>query len=135
MSTDGAYSLIRAYLVEHWTATPLAWDNEGFAKPNPARPFIEVQVTGNIWDQASIGAGDRLEERWQEEGELFLNVIVPKGTGSLEARQIATQAANLFRGLQLGDIEFREISIGLGVPAEEHGPWWLLPVRISWLKG
>lgn len=135
MTTAAAYTAIRNYLVSNWSATTLAWENEGFTKPNPPAAFVLVQITGDIWDQASIGAGDRTANRWQEEGQLMLDVIVPAGTGSLTARTHATALANLFRGLQLDDIEFRDISIGLGVAADERGPWWLLPIRISWING
>jgi hypothetical protein len=113
----------------------MAWENEGFMKPSPPAPFVLVQITGDIWDQASIGAGDRASNRWEEAGELLLDVIVPTGAGSLTARTHATALANLFRGLQLGDIEFRDISIGLGVAADDRGPWFLLPMRVAWIKG
>jgi hypothetical protein len=134
MTTATAYSAIRAHLEANWTTTPLAWDNEEFA-PTQDAAFVMVQVTGDQWDQMSIGAGDRLDNRWEEEGELLLSVIVPTGTGTLLARQHAEALANIFRGLQLGEIEFRDISIGLGVVAEDRGPWWLLPVRINWIRG
>lgn len=134
MSTATAYNAIRAHLVATWTTTPLAWDNEVFDTPDDSG-FVMAQVTGDIWDQQSIGAGDRLQNRWDEEGELLLSVIVPAGTGSVLARTYAESLANIFRGLQLGDIEFRDISIGLGVIAEDRGPWWLLPIRINWTRG
>lgn len=134
MSTATAFTAIRAHLEANWTATPLAWDNEAY-EPGDNAPFVMVQITGDQWDQASIGAGDRLANRWEEEGELLLSVMVPTGTGSLLARQHAEALANIFRGLNLGDIEFRDISIGLGVAAEDRGGWWLLPVRINWIRG
>lgn len=134
MTTATAFSAISAHLIAEWTTTPLAWDNEAF-NPASQTAFVMVQMTGDIWDQASIGAGDRLQNRWQEEGELLLSVIVPTGTGSLIARTHAEALANIFRGLQLGAIEFRDISIGLGVRGEDRGAWWLLPVRINWIRG
>lgn len=136
MSTATAFTAIRAHLEAEWQATPLAWDNETYA-PNDNTPFVMVQITGDLWDQASIGAGERTANRWEETGELLLSVIVPTGTGSLLARQHAEALANIFRGLNLDEsnIEFRDISIGLGVAAQDRGPWWLLPVRINWLRG
>jgi hypothetical protein len=136
MTTATAFTAIRAHLEAEWTTTPLAWDNETFS-PQDNTPFVMVQITGDLWDQHSIGAGDRLENRWEETGELLLSVIVPTGTGSLLARQHAEALANIFRGLNLDEsnIEFRDISIGLGVAAEDRGPWWLLPIRINWTRG
>jgi hypothetical protein len=139
MTTVAAYTTIRAFIEANFTAVPMGWENEQSPDTNGAEgfdaPWVYVQMTGDIWDQMSIGAGDRLDNRWQEEGELLLDVIVPLDTGTIAARTIATTLANLFRGLQLGDIEFRDISIGIGVIAEDRGPWWLLPVRINWQKG
>jgi hypothetical protein len=135
MTTASAYTLIRAFLEENWTATTLAWPNETFVKPGPAAAWVAVMMRGGVWDQESIGAGERLDNRWQEEGDLLLGVAVPLGTGSLVAREHATALANLFRGLQLEDIEFRAIHIDDGADAEDRGPWWLLPVRVNWLKG
>ncbi len=134
MTTATAFTAIRTHLEANWSTTPLVFDNETYA-PADNVPFVQVQITGDLWDQHSIGAGNRLENRWEEEGELLLSVIVPTGTGSLLARQHAEALANIFRGLNLGDIEFRDISIGLGVAAEDRGPWWLLPVRINWIRG
>ena len=141
MSTATAFTAIRAHLEANWTATALVFDNEVIATPADASgndlPFVQVQITGDLWDQASIGAGDRLENRWEETGELLLSVIVPTGTGSLLARQHAEALANIFRGLNLDEsnIEFRDISIGLGVAAQDRGSWWLLPMRINWTRG
>jgi hypothetical protein len=137
MSSAAAYSTIRTYLEAQWSTTPLAWDNEAFRQPDPAEPapYVLVQITGGQYEQMTIGAETRTANRWQEEGELLLSVIVPMGTSSLLARQIADALFALFRGLQLDDIEFRDASIGLGVAAEDRGQWWLLPLRINWLRG
>lgn len=135
MTTAAARTQIRSFLQEHWTATPMAWPNETFRPPNPPAPWVNVVMRGGIWDQVSIGAGDRTDNRWQEEGDLLLDVIVPLGTGDLLAREHATALANLFRGLNLDDIEFGAIFIDEGAAAEDKGPWWLLPLRISWIKG
>lgn len=134
MTTATAFSAISAHLIAEWTTTPLAWENVAFNAASQA-PYVMVQMVGRIWDQASIGAGDRLQNRWREEGDLLLSVIVPTGTGSLTARTHAEALANIFRGLQLGDIEFGDIHIDDGAIAEDRGARWLLPVRINWIRG
>ena len=137
MSTATAYNAIRSHLVANWTSTPLAWDNEAFAKPEPPVPFVLVQVTGSIYEQMTIGAETRQANRFQEEGQLLLTIIVPLGTGSDVARQHAEALATMFRGLTLdaSDIEFLDMSIGLGRAADDDGPWWALPMRIDWRRG
>ena len=137
MSTATTFQAIRSYLTGSWSTTPLAWDNEQFAKPEPPAPFVLVQVTGDLLEQMSIGAESRTGNRWEETGQLLLTVIVPLGTGSVTARTHAEALANLFRGLTLdaSGLEFLDISIGLGRAADDDGPWWSLPVSIDWRRG
>lgn len=136
MSSDTVYSAVRTYLEANWTATPLAWENEAFDPPSPADAWVMVEVSGNSYDQASIGASTRAENRWREEGMVWCHVMVPTGTGSLTARQHATALANLFRGIELpGDIEFRTLSIGLGESADDDGVWWRLSLSAEWIRG
>ncbi len=137
MTTQTAFAAIRTYLEANWSATPLAWDNEQFQKPEPPAPFVMVQITGDLYEQMTIGAETREANRWEETGQLLLTVIVPLGTGSAIARMHAENLGNLFRGVTLdaSDIEFLDISIGVGVAAEDDGPWWALPMRIDWRRG
>jgi hypothetical protein len=138
MSSDAVYSAIRAYLEPAWTATPLAWENENFEMPvdgvGNRLPWVAVEITGNLYSQASIGAGSASANLWREEGLLWLHVFVPSGSGSLVARQYARQLADLFRGLSLsaGTLRFRDASIGRGQPGNEDGTVWGLSVSIDW---
>jgi hypothetical protein len=138
MSSDVVYSAIKAYLTANWTTTEIAWENENFQSPlssdGSPTAWVAVEITGNLYSQASIGAGTASGNLWREEGLLWLHIFVPTGSGSLVARQYAKQLADLFRGLSLsGDtLRFRDASIGRGQPGSEDGLYWGLSVSIEW---
>lgn len=140
MSTDIAYQAICGFLVANWTATPLEFENINFVPPVDAdgvmTPWVSVEIAGNSYAQASIGAEIPSDNLWREEGQLWLHVFVPAGTGSLLARQYARQLVDLFKGLDLDpDIEFRDASVGLGEPGDENGIAWRLSTSIDWIRG
>lgn len=137
MSTAAVYSAVRTYLEANWTTTPLRWENETFTIPVDAdgvpQPWVDVEITGTEYDQASLGAGTVASNLWREDGMLWLHVMVPSGSGSGVARTHAANLAALFRGLDLDpDIVFRTMSIGLGSPGDDDGNWWRLSLSIEW---
>ncbi len=141
MSTDIVYDAVEAFLVANWTTTPLVFENPQNPYPQPGPdgvpiPWVKVEIAGNVYDQVSIGAGSPADDSWREEGQLWLHVFVPAGSGSRKARQIATALTWLFRGAQLDpDIEFRDMSVGLGEPGDDYGNTWRLSVSIDWFRG
>jgi hypothetical protein len=127
-----------------WTDTPVALENENADQsgnpvpPNPLRTFVEVEIIGTLYSQESLGAGNARDNRWDEAGTLFLNVLAPAGTGTRDARRIVKRLADLFRGradLLDGDLEFRDAVMGLGRNGEgPDGNWFLIPVSIDWRR-
>ncbi|MEI9995096.1 MAG: phage tail terminator-like protein [Rhizomicrobium sp.] len=144
---DEVYDAIVAYLKRPETSPlivdpitsdvpPIRYENEPFVKPEPPKPWVAVSLSGIVYGQASIGAHEQADNRWDEAGQLWLPVFVPSGSGSSRARQLAKQLANLFRGLTLldGSLEFMDAFIGTGAPSEEKGSWYELPVSIEWRR-
>jgi hypothetical protein len=147
MAADAVYDAIKNYLqtpanvavlVDPVTAVvpPFRFENETFDKPDPPAPWISVALTGIIYGQQSLGASRQADNRWDETGHLWLPVMVPVGTGSSRARQIAKLLADICRGLTLlsGTLEFRDTIIGEGGPAAEEGNYYELPVVIVWRR-
>jgi hypothetical protein len=68
-------------------------------------------------------------------GNLWLSVFVPVGSGGSRARQLAKLLADIFRGVTLlsGNLEFLDAFIGEGMAAEE-GNWFELPCVIEWRR-
>lgn len=139
MGSDVVYDAVRAHLEANWTATPLVFDNED-AAPDGRRPqegagaWVMIEMTGNFYDQASIGSGSPVTDLWREDGLVFMTVMVRAGTGSRTARAYTKQLCDLFRGVELADgsIRFREASIGVGEKATPDGNWFGLPVQVAY---
>lgn len=142
MASGTVSAAIEAYLAANWTATPLAFENKNqFENGNPIPPadeiaWVEMELTGTRYGQVSIGAITQAGNRWDEEGMLLLNVLVPGGTGSATARTHAKSLADLFRGVTLlsGQLEFMDAFIGKGEPSQREGNWYQIPVDIEWRR-
>ncbi|MBK5958116.1 hypothetical protein CCR97_08280 [Rhodoplanes elegans] len=142
MAADAVYDAIRAYLEgtestpPAWTATRIRWENEDFVKPEPPSPWIAVALTGVVYGQQSIGAATQADNRWDEDGTLWISVFAPVGQGVSEIRALCKQLADLFRGTTLlgGALEFMDAAIGTNGPAAEEGNWFELLVAIDWRR-
>jgi hypothetical protein len=143
MASDTVYDAVKAYLSAQWgSTTPIQWENGGepgdppFAKPEPPAPFIAVELTGTLYGQQSIGAGAPADNRWDEEGILWIHVMVPTGSGASTARRHAKRLADLFRGTRLlGDsLTFGDARIGLGEPGDDDGNWYRISTDIEWRR-
>lgn len=147
MASDVVYSAIRNYLEgvnatpAAWATTPIQWENDKPVKmindAGEQTPWIMVEMAGTLYAQESIGAGEQAQNRWDEEGQLFIHVFTPSGTGGLLARQYAKQIADLFRGAHLPpneSIEFMDASIGEGSPGDDTGDWFRISVEIKWRR-
>lgn len=139
--TDEVYDAIRAHLgdgisVGAWQYAPIAYPNEAFSAPEPPAPWVDFEITGTLYGQQSIGAHVQSENRWDEDGQIWLHVMVPVGTGGAAARGAAKTLANIFRGLTLlsGGLEFLDAQIGLGEPGDDNGNYFRISVSIDWRR-
>lgn len=142
MASDAVAIAIKGFLLTHWTATPIGFENE-FADaagnpipPDPAAPWVEMELRGWEYAQESLGASRQADNRWDESGTLLLNVLVQAGSGSNLARSYAKQLSDLFRGLLLmnDSLEFIDTFVDRGQPVVRSGNWWLLPMYIEWRR-
>lgn len=139
MASSVVFGAIKTYLTDNWLTTPTQWENEPAIDTNspttglPA-PWVMVEMTGTLYGQQSIGAATQATNRWDEEGQLWLHVFVPTGTGGHTARLHAKSLADLFRGTTLsgGSLEFGDARIGMGEPGDEDGAWFRISLSIDW---
>lgn len=103
---------------------PIEWPNEAFAAPEFSA-WLSVEAEGDVLEPIELGGG-----AWEERGVFIVHVVVPLGTGSLAARQIAKDVANIYRGV-VGYTVYRRAVIGSGSPTED-GKWWVLTVNVEW---
>lgn len=147
MAADAVYDAIKNYLSTAANVSGLAdsvtgivppfrFENESFEQPSPPAPWIAMALTGVLYGQQSLGASLQASNRWDESGHLWLAILVPAGTGSSRARQLAKLLADIFRGLTMlsGSLEFLDAFIGEGAPANETGNWFELPLVIEWRR-
>ncbi len=139
MSSDTIYTAVHDYLSLQWTSTPIAWENEAFTPPiandGSPMPFLIVEIEGTGYDQMSIGSGGSATELWRESGTVFGHVLVPAGTGSTVARQLATAFITLLRGLRLPpNVRFQSMSIGAGQTGSENGALWGMTAWADWIR-
>ena len=139
MASSVVFDAIKDYLITNFTTTPLQFENEPAIDTNdPATglpaPWVQVEMTGTLYGQVSIGAATQATNRWDEEGQLWLHVFVPTGTGGHTARLHAKSLADLFRGTTLsgGSLEFMDAQIGMGEPGDEDGAWFRISLVVDW---
>ena len=145
MASGAVFDAIRTYLdggpltpgTGAWQTIPIRWENEPL-NPLPAA-FVDVEMTGTAYDRQTIGAFTAAHvdnNRWDEEGVLWLHVLVKINTGGSIVRTYAKSLADLFRGkLLLGDsLEFKEAFIGRGQPGHEDGNYYRVSVYINWRR-
>jgi hypothetical protein len=134
MSSLTAFDTIKQYLDAQWTTTPLVYENADFQKPRTPAAFVVVEIFGDFYDQASLGAETRTANLWREEGQLYLHVMTPRNTGSTTARTHAQNLIALFQGQDIGTLTFRSASIGTGEPGEEWGNYYQMTATIQWQR-
>lgn len=135
---DEVFEAIRAYLGDGidtagaWSDAPLRYPNEAFTPPDG--PWVDFEIEGSLFGQQSIGEHVQADNRWDEEGRIWLHVMVPTGSGGARARGAAKRIAGLFRGKTLlsNQLEFLDASIGAGSPGDENGAWFMISVSIDW---
>lgn len=134
MATQTVANAVRQWLTATLPAVEWRWENEAQDPPDPPAVFAMVEITGETFEQQSIGATTRASNRWLEAGTLFIHVLAPAGTGSAAARTLAEQIATAFRSVETLDpnITFGRLSLGLGDVLPPNGNWWRLPITVAW---
>lgn len=134
MSGPAVFDVVKARFDDEWDgdAVPVWFENETWDLEASPDAFLSVELSGDLFGQASIGSGDPLEEFWREDGELRIHVLVPQGGGTATARTLAKQAADLFRGRELSGVKFRNASLGAGQPGTVDGNYYRFTATIDY---
>jgi hypothetical protein len=139
MASGAVFDAIRTYLDGTggngaWQTTPIRWENEPLS-PLPDS-FIDVEMTGTMYGQQSFGAIHQENNRWDEEGVLWLHVLTKINAGGSTARTYAKSLADLFRGRTLlnDSIEFRDAFIGRGQSGHEDGMYYRISIYQEWRR-
>lgn len=128
---DPIYDAIKTYLTSNWNHTALQWPDMDTAEFGDD-VVVKVELFANLFGQQSIGESLQQNNRWDEEGTLWLFIVAPRGTSFTNVRGAAKALANLFRGTTLigGSLEFGDAAVG---PApDQEGTAYLLSVSVEW---
>ncbi|WP_419900648.1 phage tail terminator-like protein [Roseomonas sp. USHLN139] len=129
MSSPGPWLDARAILEAADLGVPIEWPNELPVDPGEAM-WLRVDMVGDSFRPIEMGP----TASWSEEGELFVDVLVPKGHGTADARRMAERIAKLFRRLGPRKVVWGRGSIGLGADDEngKASTWWCLPLSLGY---
>lgn len=128
---DPVYDAIKTFLTSNWTQTTLQWPDQDTSEGGDD-VTIKVDLFANVYGQQSIGEALQQNNRWDEDGTLWLFFVAPRETPFTNVRGAGKAIANLFRGLTLigGNLEFGDAAVG---PApDQEGTAYLLSVSIEW---
>lgn len=129
MASVQAFDAFHAYLEGEWTGAAIQWENDASAPPDTPETLVFAEIYGGLYQQESVGApGGNL---WRESGMLYLHVMSVRGTGSREARVIATNLSNLFRERGPAGIRIIDMSIGAGEPGENDGNFFRTTLQVG----
>ena len=138
MASQAIYDAIRAHLEANWTATPLVFENEDYSALGSHSHFAIVEIAGSYFGRESIGTGDPDQDRFDEEGELWVHLMMRANVGTRVARGHLTNLADIFRGLKLMSdrLEFLDARVGFGESVSQSsgndGGWFRLSMTIDW---
>lgn len=136
---DTVNNAIEAFLLSNWSSyTPIYFENgtvpvKEDSNGNPTS-WIAVEIKETNFGQQSIGAGVPISSnRWDEEGQLWIHIFVPRGSGRGVAGSYRRQLVTLFRGVTLlsGALEFLDANTS-GQSGDEEGNWYVLSTAIDW---
>jgi hypothetical protein len=143
MSSLTTYDTVEQYLPAQWATacaaasvgvTPIIFENMPDELPDDPTHFVFVEIFGDFFDQASIGAETRDGNLWREVGQVYLHVMTRNGIGTRLARQYAGLLIDLFRGMEIGTVIFREASIGAGDPGKYRANYYSMLATINWQR-
>lgn len=134
---DPVFDAIKARLDAEWTHTDIQYPLQEY-EPQGTESFVKVELHGTFYGQASLGADDQADNRWDHAGMLWLYLVVPRGSGTANYTQASGAAkalADIFRGQRLlpdQNLEFGDAKIDSDAWNNDGGGSSVLPVSIEW---
>lgn len=142
----GAVAAIKQRLIDNWTATPIAFLNEGDPvqgdiDERPA-PWVLCEIVGT--DSELRGVGTPGSHVWRYFGLVRMHVYVPAGSGAEIGLQHAVALGEIFRAATFYNAtaghEVRTLSPSIDGPdsGSDDGKWFRVTATVEfqyWHKG
>ena len=128
---DAVAGALRQHLIDHWTHTPIAFENDDFEPDRPGGaftpggPWVFLEVAETDGFQVTMGAATNVHRRL---GVLGVSIHVPLNSKVGLAEQRARQLRELYGGSQVPGVTFLSRRIIAGQRVERNsGRWWAIP--------
>jgi hypothetical protein len=127
MSSPAPWADAKGRLIAANLGVAIAWPNEPFDKPEAPAMWISVQAASAVLKPIELGAGV-----WVEEGTLYVDIHIPKGWGTDDARVLAKTIADTFRGLPAAPTSYVGAAISGSAVGDSGGMWESMTVSVDW---
>lgn len=131
MDFGDAVAAIKSRLTTQWaalghSAVTIVWPNDPVPTIDPPASVIHAAVTGGPERVAAFGGPN--QNRYRQFGELIIRILVPSDSGADAARNLADDAATIFRGWRSGDLMFFGVGNSAGSNFDRDGDWFEVDV-------
>lgn len=109
---------------------PVAWPNETFKTPEPPVPWLAVEASATTDDPIELTGG-----MWQEDGFVWLHVMIPAGTGIDAGLTLRKSLANAFRSVSDAPdgLIYRGANFDPSGPGTDDGMYQRLTASIAYI--
>ncbi len=136
MSLQTPADILRQRFADHWTQTPIAWENVNYDPASPGGLFAanEAFVVFEIkrGEVQQVGFGNPGYRRFREKGYWSAKIFVPSGTGISTAEILAENVAVIFRAITVEKMQFYAPRISSSESIGNDGRWYQLNVTGPW---
>ena len=118
---DQARADLKAYIIAHWTQTPLAWEDEAFDPPKQ-RPWIRVEIDAVPASDSSVfgSVGKRVV---QDPGIIIATLYMPNGGDTARGYALTKLFGDMLRVLKIGAAQTGAPSTSPVEDGDDEGRW------------
>lgn len=111
---------------------PIAVANIAFDTPSDDATqtntcWLAFDMIGSVLEPIELGGG-----AWQEEGYVHIQIVVPSGSGTRFARNVAKMVANVYRNLAPRNVVYFNANLGDDTLDAPDGNWYAIGVSIGY---
>jgi hypothetical protein len=114
-------AIVQRYLDTYDGVHPIALDNQAFTPPESATGIVWTRVSVQFTSGEQDSLGNTGNRKFIKGGFLYIQVFTPFGHATNGNDSLAEASLNLFEGVRLNDLWFKD---GRIVTVGEDGEWY-----------